>query len=128
MKDEKQKDLLSRSKSLALRIIKLYSALPKSTEAQVIGKQLLRCGTSVGAHLHESKRSRSVAEMISKTEGALQELEETIYWLELLAESGMMKSERLTDLLATADEFAAILVSGVKTLKARQAAKTAQAD
>lgn len=66
--------------------------------------------------------------MIGKTEGALQELEETIYWLELLAESGMMKSERLTDLLATADEFAAILVSGVKTLKARQAAKTAQAD
>ncbi|MCE5231271.1 four helix bundle protein [bacterium] len=118
--EEKKLDLLSRSKELALRIIRLYVALPKTTEAQVIGKQLLRAGTSVGAHLRESKRSRSNAEMISKTEGALQELEEAIYWLELLSESGMMNPDRLKPLMETGDELSAILVSGVKKLKARK--------
>ena len=75
----KPQDILERTKAFALRIIKLYSALPKKPEAQVLGKQVLRSGTSVGAHVHEGKRSRSDAEMISKTEVALQELEETVY-------------------------------------------------
>jgi four helix bundle protein len=91
--------ILERTKLFALRIIRLYSSLPKTTESQVIGKQVLRSGTSVGAHLREGKRSRSDAEMISKTEGALQELEETIYWLELLAAAGIVKAERLSELL-----------------------------
>lgn len=121
--NEKAPDMMSRSKSLALRIIRLSAALPKTAEARVIGNQLLRAGTSVGAQLRESKRSRSVAEMISKTEGALQELEETLYWLELLGESGIMKPERLKDLIICGDELASILVSGVKTLKSRKPAK-----
>ncbi len=83
--------VLDRTKAFALRIVRLYAALPKTTEAQVIGKQVLRSGTSVGAHVREGKRSRADAEMISKTEGALQELEETGYWLELLADSGIVK-------------------------------------
>lgn len=86
----------------------------------MIGNQLLRSGTSVGAHLREGKRSRSDAEMISKFEVALQELEETKYWLELLGDSGIVKPEQLTDLLKEADELAAILVTSVKTLKRRQ--------
>ena len=68
----------------ALRIIKLYAALPKTTEAQVLGKQILRSGTSVGAHYREACRAKSDADFISKIEGALQELDETLYWLELL--------------------------------------------
>jgi four helix bundle protein len=64
--------------------IKLFGQLPKTVEAQVIGRQVLRSGTSVGAHVHEGKRSRSNAELVSKIEGGLQELEETVYWLELL--------------------------------------------
>jgi four helix bundle protein len=112
-------DILGRTKDFALRIVRLYAALPKTTEAQVIGKQLLRAGTSVGAHLREGKRSRSGAEMISKAEGALQELEETVYWLELLADSGIVKLGLLGDLMKEADELTAILVTSVKTLKSR---------
>ena len=79
MKDEanRPEDLKTRTKRFALRVIRLYSALHKTTEAQVIGKQLLRSGTSVGAHYRESVRSRSNAEFISKIEGGLQELEES---------------------------------------------------
>jgi len=116
----KKADLLVRTKEFALRIIRLYSALPKKTEAQVLGKQVLRSGTSVGAHLREGRRSRSDAEMISKTEGALQELEETVYWLELLTDSGIVKAELLNDLMKEADELCAILVTSVKTLKKRR--------
>lgn len=114
-------DILGRTKDFALRIVRLYGALPKTTEAQVIGKQLLRSGTSVGAHVREGKRSRSDAEMVSKTEGALQELEETAYWLELLADSAIVQTERLADLMKEADELIAILVTSAKTLKGRKA-------
>ena len=86
----------------------------------MIGKQLLRSGTSVGAHVHEGKRSRSDAEMISKTEVALQELEESVYWLELLRDTGIVKTERLSGLMNEADELTAILVTSVKTLKTRR--------
>jgi four helix bundle protein len=113
-------DILKRTKAFALRIIRLYSALPKTAEARVVGNQVLRSGTSVGAHVREGKRSRSNAEMISKTEVALQELEETKYWLELLAEAGIVKAELLTGLTSEADELTAILVASVKTMKARR--------
>ena len=116
-------DLLERTKEFALRIIRLYSALPKTTEAQVIGKQVLRSGTSVGAQLREAKRSRSDAEMISKTESALQELEETDYWLEILAEAGVVDAEKLTDLRKETDQLTAILVTSAKTLKARNSGR-----
>jgi four helix bundle protein len=112
--------VLERTKQFALQIIRLYSSLPKTTEAQVIGKQLLRSGTSVGAHIREGKRSRSDAEMISKTEGALQEPEETQYWIELLVDANIIRSEQLPGLLTEANEITAILVTSVKTLKARK--------
>ncbi len=113
-------DLRERTKAFALRIIRLYVKLPKTSVAQVMGKQVLRSGTSVGAHLREGKRSRSDAELISKTELALQELEETVYWLELLADSDVVKSELLVDLLDEAEELTSILVTVVKTVKARR--------
>ena len=69
------RDLQARTKSFALRVVRLYCSLPKTTEAQVLGKQALRSGTSVGAHYREAMRARSVAEFISKVEGGLQELE-----------------------------------------------------
>ncbi len=119
MQSEKM-GILERTKLFALGTIRLYSSLPKTIEAQVIGKQLLRSGTSVGAHVREGSRSRSDAEMISKTEGALQELEETVYWIELLADADIVKAERLSDMISEADELIAILVTSVKTLKARK--------
>ncbi len=79
-----RKDLSERTSELALCVIRMYSALPKSTEAQVIGKQLLRSGTSVGAHYCEATRAPYTAEFTSKIGGGLQELEETGYWFELL--------------------------------------------
>ena len=125
MKDEsgKPEDLRTRTKRFALRVIRLYAALPKTTEAQVIGKQLLRSGTSVGAHYREAVRSRSDAEFISKVEGGLQELEESVYWMELLVESGIIKTERLNELMKEADELTAILVTSVKTVKQRKIKK-----
>ncbi len=113
-------DLLERTKAFALKVIRLYSALPRTTVAQVMGKQLLRSGTSVGAQLREGKRSRSDAEMLSKTESALQELEETVYWLELLGDSGIAERNFLSDVLDEADQLTAILVTSAKTLKARR--------
>ena len=87
-----ERELKSRTKSYALRIIKLFKSLPKTVEAQVIGKQILRSGTSVGAQYREACRSRSTAEFISKIESSLQELDETAYWLELLVDGGFFKS------------------------------------
>lgn len=110
-------DLRKRTKDFALRIIRLYASLPKETIAQVLGKQVLRSGTSVGAHYREAYRSRSNAEFISKIEVGLQELEETIYWLELLIESGLVSQAKLNLLLQESDELIAIFVTSVKNLK-----------
>jgi four helix bundle protein len=81
------KDLKKRTTNFALKIIKLYSSFPANTEFQVIGKQLLRSGTSVGANYREGCRARSSQEFIAKLGLCLQELEETAYWFELLTES-----------------------------------------
>ncbi|KAM3109205.1 four helix bundle protein [Phormidesmis sp. 146-33] len=110
-------DLRERTKKFALRVIRLYGALPSSIEAQVIGKQVLRSGTSVGAHFREAHRSRSDAEFVSKVEGGLQELEETIYWLELIQEAGIFPAAKLQSLHQEANELAAILVTCVKKVK-----------
>src|SRR5271157_1514627 len=97
MKTESRTDLKDRTRAFALQIVRLYSALPKTTVAQVLGKQVLRSGTSVGAHYHEGVRGRSDAEFISKLEGALQELEETRYWLELMVEAEVVGEKDVAD-------------------------------
>jgi four helix bundle protein len=117
---KKPEDLKMRTKAFALRIIRLYVALPKRAEAQVIGKQLLKSGTSVGAHYRESLRVRSDAEVVSKLEGGLQELEETQYWLELLAEADIVPAKLLSALIKEVDELIAILVTCVKRVKERK--------
>jgi four helix bundle protein len=117
MEEKKKQDLRARTKQFALRIIRLYSALPKSTEAQVIGKQVLRSGTSVGAHYREASRGKSDADFISKIEGALQELDETSYWLELLAESKIVSAEKIELLQKETNELIAIFVTMVKNVK-----------
>jgi len=123
MKAEKDrtKDVASRLREFAVDVIRLFSLLPKSIEAQVIGKQMIRCGTSVGAHYREASRARSDAEFISKLEGGLQELEETRYWFELLRDAGILSWERISSLDSEANELTAILVTIVKKRKvARQ--------
>ena len=111
-------DLKHRTKEYALRIIRVYAALPSKVEATVIGKQVLRSGTSVGAQYREAGRSRSTAEYISKVQGSLQELEETAYWLELLVESQLVSPAKLKRLLQETSELIAIFTTLVQ--KARQ--------
>jgi four helix bundle protein len=114
-----RQDLRERTKAYPLRIIRLYAALPKTIEAQVIGKQVLRSGTSVAAHYREAWRAKSDADFISKIEGALQELDETSYWLELLIASEIVKAERIQALLEETGELIAMFVTMVKNVKAR---------
>ena len=120
------KRLKERTREFALRTVRLYAALPKSAVAQVLGKQLLRAGTSVGAHYREGTRSRSNAEFVSKLEGALQELEESRYWLELLEAERLVPVAALTSLVREADELAAMLVASVRTVKARGKAQSVE--
>jgi four helix bundle protein len=115
-------DLRERTKAFAVRAIKLFCALPKNqVVAQVVGKQLLRSGTSVGAQYREAARARSQAEFISKIESALQELDETQYWLELLIEAGIIAETRLRGLIDEANQLTKILVASVRTSKRRRA-------
>ena len=116
----KEFDLKARTKQFALRIIKLFRSLPKSADAQVIGKQILRSGTSVGAQYREACRSRSDSEFVSKMSSSLQELDETAYWLELLVEGEFVNGEKLKGLQDEAEQLIAIFVSSIRTTKARK--------
>jgi len=121
-KSEKPKpqDLADRTKRFAIRIVRLYCSLSKSdSAAQVIGKQLLRSGTSVGAQYREAVRARSTAEFLSKIQSGLQELEETRYWLELLIEAELIPDKKLSPLLEESSELIAILVASTNTAKRR---------
>jgi four helix bundle protein len=110
-------DLRVRTKLFALRVIRLYSALPKRTEAEVIGKQALRAGTSVGANFREAHRARSDAEFLSKLGDCLKELEETCYWLELLVEGEIIPADRLAPLHDECNQLIAILTTISKKVK-----------
>src|ERR1039457_5044454 len=113
MKDEK--DLRSRTKLFARRVIRLYAALPKTdVVAQVLGKQMLRSGTSVGANYREAYRARSKAEFISKTGDCLKEADETLYWLDLILDESFVRPHRLQPLLREADELVAIFTTIAK--------------
>ena len=113
----KNKDLKPRTKAFALRIIRMYAALPKSTVAQVLGKQVLRSGTSVGANYREAYRARSRAEFIAKMGDSLKELDETMYWLELLIEADIISAHKLSDLADETSQLTAIFVSIINTTK-----------
>ena len=94
-----------------MRIIRLYTALPKRSESQIIGKQVLRSGTAVGANYREGLRARSKSEYAAKLNIGLMELEETLYWLELLEQAGVVSASRLAMLKAETYELTAIFVT-----------------
>ena len=110
-------DLKGRTKEFALRVIRLYADLPKVTEVQVLGKQVLRSGTSVGANYREAYRSRSTAEFVAKIGDCLKELDETSYWFELLAETEMVAGDRIAPLLKECNELIAIFTTIAKKCK-----------
>ena len=120
MKNE-EKDLLPRTKMFARRIIRLYCSLTKTdTVAQVLGKQVLRPGTSVGANYREANRARSKAEFISKMGDCLKEADETLYWLELLLDEGVVPAAKLQPLVTESDELVAIFITIVKKARGHE--------
>jgi len=110
-------DFRKRTKAFAVEIIHLYVSLPKTDEAQVCGKQMLRSGTSIAANFREAYRARSTAEFISKLGICLQEADETQLWLELLTEGCKITNDKINDLWKECDELISILVSWVKKSK-----------
>src|SRR5450755_397498 len=114
---KEEKDLRDRTKAFALRIVRMFTALPKSTEAQVLGKQVLRAGTSIGANYREAFRGRSKLEFIAKCGDCLREIEETAYWLELLVDAEIVSRQKLEALRCECDELTAIFVTILKRSK-----------
>jgi len=112
-----QEQLRDRTKQFALRIIRLVRNLPKSSEAQILGKQLLRSGTSVGANYRAAGRARSKAEFVSKIGIVVEEADETVFWLECLVESGIVGEHLLKDLLTEANELVAIFAASQRTAR-----------
>ena len=118
-----ERNLKERTKAFALRVIKLYAALPRRGDAKILGNQILKSGTSVGAHYREACRAKSDADFISKIEGALQELDETAYWLELIGEAQILPMTRLQPLHDEADELMAVLVTIVRKVKRKNSTR-----
>jgi four helix bundle protein len=110
-----------RTKQFALRVLRLTQALPKTTEAEVIGRQLLRSGTSVGANYRAACRAKSPADHINKLKIVEEEADETLYWLELLVEAEIMPLALLSELMKEGDEIVAIVVSSLKTQRSQSA-------
>ena len=109
---EKPRDLKPGTKAFALRVILMYSKLPKNdTVAQVLGRQVLRSGTSAGANYREASRGRSKAEFTSKIGDSLKEIEETEYWLELLVDSGCVSAAKMASLLDETRQLIAIFTT-----------------
>jgi four helix bundle protein len=116
----KHNDLKDRTKKFALRIIRLVEALPKGRATDVIGKQLLRSGTSVGSNYRAACRAKSPADFISKMGTVEEEADESIFWMELLIDSKLVSKERLFDLMKEADEIVSIIVSSIKTARRKK--------
>ncbi len=109
--------LRDRTKAFALRVIRLYRSLPFRTDTQVLGKQLLRCSTSVAANYRAVCRARSKAEFVAKIGVVVEESDEAILWLELMTESGILPVERTEALLKEANELTAIFSASQRTAK-----------
>jgi four helix bundle protein len=112
--------LRDRTKAFAIRIIHLFRALPPTQEAQIVGKQILRSGTSVGANYRSTCRARSRQEFAARIGIVLEEADETVFWLELLDETGAVKHERMADLLKEARELTAIFTTAQRTARQKK--------
>jgi four helix bundle protein len=110
-------ELRDRTKAFALRIIRLFRSLPYRTDTQVLGKQLLRCGTAVAANYRAVCRARSKAEFLARIGIVAEEADEAVLWLELLTESGLLSEEKVQSILAEARELAAIFTASQQTAK-----------
>jgi len=108
-----------RTKQLAVRFIEMVDALPKNRTADVLGRQLIRSGTSIGANYRAACRGKSTADVIAKLRIVEEEADESAYWMELLIESGLLPEARLSELLQETNEIVAITVASIRTLQKR---------
>ncbi len=108
-----------RTKKFALAVVKLVEALPRTRTADILGRQLLRSGTSVGANYRAACRGRSALDVVAKLGIVEEETDESIYWMELLVESGVVPADRVVALIKEANELLAMTVSSIKTLRSR---------
>jgi four helix bundle protein len=109
----------ARTKDLALRVIRMVESLPRGRSADVIGRQLLRCATSVGANYRAACRGKSPSDVVAKLGIVEEEADEAIYWMELLVEGGFIPAPRLKELLTEMNEIVAMTVASIKTLRSR---------
>ncbi|TVP67127.1 MAG: four helix bundle protein [Leptolyngbya sp. LCM1.Bin17] len=116
-----EKRFKARTKMLALRLIRLVEALPKGRSTDVMGRQLMRCGTSVGANYRAVCRAKSVPDLIAKLGIVEEEADECLYWLELLVEAGHIPESQVKSLMAETNEILAMTVASIKTLRRKQA-------
>ena len=112
-----KKDFRDRTTRFAIQIVRTFIGLPKTAEAQILGKQLLRSGTSIGANYREAHRGRSKNEFIAKCGDSLREAEETAYWLELLVEAKIVPATKLEPLREESAELIAILIAIIRRSK-----------
>lgn len=115
-----------RTKQFALRVIRLYKALPKTTESQIIGKQLLRSATSVAANYRAACRARSNPEFFAKISIVIEEADESLFWMEILHESGIIKKELIIDLYSENEEILKIMVTSRKNSQKPEQKKITQ--
>jgi four helix bundle protein len=113
----KPKEFKERTKKFALRVIRLVEALPRIDTGKVLGRQLLRCATSVGANYRSAYRAKSRPDFIAKMSIVEEEADESLYWMELLVESGQVKGSRLESLITEADELVAVTVASINTTR-----------
>src|SRR5271165_2004684 len=109
--------LKDRTKRFAFRIVGMYRALPRSEEARIIGKQVLRSGTYIGANYRAACRARSRAEFVAKLGVVLEEADETAFWLDLLRDTGIFSDRKLKELIREANELVSIFVASMRTAK-----------
>ncbi|MBM3123795.1 MAG: four helix bundle protein [Chloroflexi bacterium] len=115
-----EKTFKARTKKLAIAIIKQVEKLPRSLAADVIGKQVIRSGTSIGANYRAACRAKSTPDMINKMKIVEEESDETQYWLELLVEAGLAPKDQITSLYKETDEILSMTVASIKTLRNRK--------
>jgi four helix bundle protein len=114
---DKAEAMKLRTKQFAIRIVSVVRSLPRSRESDVFGKQLLRSGTAVAANYRAVCRSRSQAEFVSKMNVVVEEADETVFWLEMLTDTGIVPTEKLTSLIKEGNELLAICAASLRTAK-----------
>jgi four helix bundle protein len=114
-----EKEFKERTKQIAARVIRLVESLPSTTSAQILGKQLLRSATSIGANYRAACRGKSAADVIHKLSIVEEEADESLYWLELFVDAELIPEKRLLQLMADINEIVAMRVSSIKTLRSK---------